>query len=225
MLWSIISPLLILLVMNFIFSNFFGATIEHYVIYLFCGNILFSYFNDATNYGMTALLWNADIFTKINVPKYLFLLAKNVQALINFGLTLIVFFIFCAIDGVPFTWKFLMLIFPVVCLAVFNIGTGLVLSALYIFFLDIKYFWGIFLQLLQYVSALFYQIDTFSPVIQKLFYLNPIYLYIAYFREIVLYGIIPSLTLHIAILAEALLVFFLGVWIYKKYNWEFLYYI
>ena len=63
----------------------------HYVIYIFCGNLVFSFFSDATKGGMGTIMGNAGIFTKVNVPKYLFLLSRNVQALINFGLILIVF--------------------------------------------------------------------------------------------------------------------------------------
>ena len=81
MLWSILSPLLTLAVMALVFSQFFGRSTEHYVIYLFCGNLLFSYFSDATNGGMRSLIGNAGIFTKVDVPKYMFLLSRNVQAL------------------------------------------------------------------------------------------------------------------------------------------------
>lgn len=225
MLWSIISPLFTLLVMDLIFSNFFGSSIEHYVIYLFCGNIIFSYFNDATNYGMTALLWNADIFTKINVPKYLFLLAKNVQALINFGLTLIVFFIFCAIDGVPFTWKFLLLIYPIICILLVNIGVGLILSAVHIFFRDVAHIWPIFTMLLMYASAIFYDVSAFPEWIQKLLYVNPVYQNITYFRQIVLHGVIPGFGFHMLLLGTAALLIAIGMLIYHKFNWRFLYYV
>lgn len=224
-LWSVISPLLMLLVMSVIFSNFFGARIEHYVIYLFCGNILFSYFNDATNYGMTALLWNAEIFTKINIPKYLFLFAKNVQALINFGLTLIVFFVFCIIDGVPFSWRFLMLIYPIICILLVNIGVGLILSALHIFFRDIAHLWPIFTMLLMYASAIFYDVKDFPETIQKILYINPVYQNIVYFRDIVLNGFIPNFGYHMFMLGTALLLVAIGALIYYKFNWRFLYYV
>ena len=98
--WSIFAPLLQLLVMRIVFTQFFGRNMEHYTTYLFCGNLIFSYFNESTSQGMTSLMGNAAIFTKVNVPKYLFLFSKNVQALINFGLVLVVFFIFCLIDGI-----------------------------------------------------------------------------------------------------------------------------
>ena len=225
MLWSIISPLITLLVMRVIFSRFFGATIEHYTIYLFCGNVLFSYFNDATNYGMTSLLWNAHIFKKINVPKYLFLFAKNVQALINFGLTFGVFLIFCAIDGVPFTWKFLLLLYPIFVMIVLNLGVGLILSALHVFFRDVAHIWPIFTMLLMYASAIFYDVRQFGAVMQKLFLFNPIYQNIKYFRLIVLEQTIPSAGYHLMMLGTALLFLVIGCLIYYRYNWRFLYYV
>ena len=88
MAWSVLSPLLHLLVMWLVFTRFFGRTTPHYTTFLFCGNLVFSFFSESTNQGMTALTGNAGIFTKVNVPKYLFLFSKNVQRLINFGLTL-----------------------------------------------------------------------------------------------------------------------------------------
>jgi len=225
MLWSILNPLMQLLIMRLVFTHFFGGRIPHYTTYLFSGMVIFNYFSESTREGMTTLIDNQSIFSKINVPKYLFLFAKNTQSLINFLLILVIFFVFCALDEVTFTWKFLLLLFPIVCLVIFNLGTGLILSALYIFFLDTQYFWNIFLQLLQYVCALFYQIETFPENIQKLFYINPVYLYIDYFRKIIIYGTIPALWIHLLILAEAVLMFTIGVLVYRKYNWEFLYYI
>lgn len=225
MFWSVLSPLLNLLIMHLIFSNFFGATIEHYTIYLFAGNIIFSYYSESTNGGMCSLLENAHIFTKVNVPKYLFLLSKNISALINFGLTLIIFFIFCIFDGITFGWHFLLLIFPIVCLVAFNIGFGLILSAAFVFFRDISYLFGIFNTLLCYLSAIFYQVDVFPEYAQKLFYINPIYCYITYVRTIVISGTVPSLALHALCFGHAIIVVLIGAYIYKHYNHRFLYYV
>ena len=225
MVWSVLSPLLTLLIMSLVFSNFFGRSQPHYIIYLFSGNILFSYFNESTSNGMGSLLANAGIFTKINVPKYLFLFSKNVSSLINFGLTLGVFFIFCIIDGVTFTWAFFMLIIPIVCMVIFNLGVGLILSALFVFFRDMQYLWSVFTMLLMYLSAIFYTVDSFSPTVQKLFHLNPVYVYIKYFRLIVIDGTVPSLLMHLAAVGYALAAFGIGALIYKKFNHKFLYYV
>lgn len=225
MAWSILSPLMNLLIMWIVFNKLFGNNINHYVVYLFAGQLVFSFFSDATNLGMSSLVNNAGIFTKINVPKYLFLFSQNVSALINFFLTLLIFFLFVAIDRVPFTWKFVLLIFPIVCLTVFNVGMGLILSALYVFFRDMQYLWGIATQLIMWLSAVFYTIDTFGETARNLFLLNPIYLYIRYFRKIVLEGDIPTVQFHLLAAAYALIALLLGMYMYKKNNHEFLYYV
>ena len=144
--WSVLSPLLMLSVMAVIFGNFFGRSIEHYVIYLFSGQIIFNYFTEATNEGMLALVSNSSIFTKINVPKYLFLFSKNVSAIINFLIILFIYFSFVLLEGISLTWEFVLLIYPIVCLIIINVGIGLILSALYIFFRDIQYLYRIFTQ-------------------------------------------------------------------------------
>lgn len=225
MVWSVLSPLLTLLVMSLVFTRFFGRTMLHYTIYLFCGNLVFAFFNESSVQGMETLMSNSGIFTKVNVPKYLFLLSKNVQCLINFGLTLGVLLLFCALDSIVFTWRFFLLLYPIVMLTAFNIGLGLILSALFVFFRDIQYLWTVFSQLLMYMSAIFYSVDTFTPMGQKLFLLNPIYLFITYFRKIVLEAAVPPLWFHLLILLDVLLVVGLGCFMYKKYNHRFLYYV
>lgn len=225
MFWSVLSPLLQLFVMRLVFMNFFGRAMEHYTTYLFCGNLVFSYFNESTHGGMNSLMANASIFSKVNVPKYMFLLSKNISSLINFGLTLLVFFLFAAIDGVTFYLGFFMLLYPILCMVVFNIGVGLILSALFVFFRDIGYLYDVFTLLLMYMSAIFYTVETFSTRVQRLFLLNPIYCYIKYFRVVVLDGNLPSLSFHLLCAVYAAIVVAIGSWIYKKYNHKFLYYV
>ena len=224
MLWSLISPLMQLLVMSVVFTHFFGQHKPHYTIYLFAGNLTYSFFKDSTNGGMNSLMQNAGIITKINLPKYMFLLSKNVASLINFGLTLIIFLVFAAVDGVVFHFRFLMLIYPIVCLIIFNIGCGFILSALFVIFKDIQYLYDIFTLMLMYLSAIFYYTDSYSENIQRLFYLNPLYVYITYMRHIVLDGYIPGLATHALCLIYAFGALAIGALIYKKYNYKFMYY-
>lgn len=223
--WSVLSPLLMLSVVAVIFGNFFGRSIEHYVIYLFSGQIIFNYFTEATNEGMLALVNNSSIFSKVNVPKYLFLFSKNISAIINFLIILFIYFFFVALEGINFTWKFVLLIYPIICLITINVGIGLILSALYIFFRDIQYLYRIFTQVVMYGSAIFYSIDILPQHLQMLFYCNPVFVCITYFRSIVLHNAIPDLRLHLLLVGYALLLFGIGCWVYKKYNYKFLYYV
>lgn len=224
MLWSILAPLLNLLVMRMVFTVFFAKGIPHYTTYLFSGLLVFNYFTESTRGGMGALMANAKIFTKVNVPKYLFLLSKNVSALINFGLTLGVYFIFCLIDGVSLSPRILLLIFPIFCTVLFNIGMGMVLSALFVFFRDVQYLYDVFITLLRYLSAIFYTVESFKKY-QDIFLLNPIYVYIKYFRLVMLDHVVPSLQYHGLCLLYAAVMLGIGCWFYKKYNHQFLYYV
>lgn len=224
MAWSVLNPLLLLLIMWVVFSHFFGG-IEHYTTYLFCGTVVFSYFNEATSEGLLTLVGNAQIFTKVNVPKYLFLLSKSLQTLMNFLVTLVVFFVFCAFDGIAFSPTFVALLYPIVLLLVFNVGVSLILSALYVFFRDMQYLWTVLSQLLLYLSAVFYPIDTFPPAMQAAFMANPIFDFITYFRQVIIDGIIPSPELHALLAAFAFGTVAIGGLIYRKYNTEFLHYV
>ena len=174
---------------------------------------------------MSSLVKNANIFTKINVPKYMFLLSKNVSALVNFGLTLVVYFMFCALDGIHFHFRMLLLLYPILGLLMMNIGIGLILSALFVFFRDIRYLYEVFLTLITYVSAVFYSVDKFSPSGQRLFLLNPVYVFIKYFRCIVIDGKIPSLEYHALCAFYAVIFLVIGGYVYKKLNHQFLYYL
>lgn len=225
MAWSILSPLLTLLVMKLIFTQFFGRDTPHYTVYLLSGNIVMSYFKESTKGGMSSLVSNARIFTKVNVPKYLFLLSKNVSALVNFGLILVIYFVFCAIDQIQFGPHVVALVYPVACLLAFNVGVGLILSALYVFFRDVQYLYDVFLTLLHYVSAIFYTLDRFSPQVQNLFLLNPVYVYIKYFRVLMIDGQLPSPEYHLLCAVYALAALVIGGLIYKKQNHKFLYYV
>lgn len=225
MLWSILNPLLTLLVMRLVFTRFFGRTMEHYTTYLFAGNLVYAYFRESTNGGMQSLMANANIFTKINVPKYMFLLSKSVSAAINFGLTLIVFFVFAAIDRVPFHSSMLGVAFPVITLTMFNLGVGMILSAMYVFFRDTQYLYEVFTLLLMYLSAIFYTVDSFPAWVQRVFLLNPVYCNIKYFRVAVLEGHLPSPAFHALLLFYGLAALVTGGIIYKKNNQKFLYYV
>ena len=223
--WSLLSPLLTLLVMKLVLTQFFGRDTPHYTVYIFCGTLIWGYFSEATKGGLQSLVQNAQIFSKVNVPKYLFLFSKNIQSLISFLLTILILFVFVAFDTLHFTWKYIFLLYPIICLVLFNIGMGMILSALYIFFRDTKYLYDVFMRLLQYMSAIFYNIDRYDARVRNLFLLNPMYLFIRYFRKIIIESTIPVIWFHLLMLAYTLIALGLGCFIYKKNNTKFLYYV
>ncbi|MCR5067712.1 MAG: ABC transporter permease [Erysipelotrichaceae bacterium] len=224
-LWSVLLPLMMFLVMRTVFIEFFGRTVSHYTTYLLAGYIVFNYYSDATKSGMKSLRQNARIIQKVNIPKFLFVLAKNVQVFISFLLNLLVFLIFVKIDDLHITWKFITLLYPIVMLLMFNVGVGFLLSALYTFFRDMSYFYDVVVKLVSYMSAIFYNNKQYSLSVQYKFFINPIYCFIYYFRSVVIDGIIPPMWLHALIFFDALFVLSAGLYLYDRYNTRFLFYL
>ena len=222
-LWSMLSPLLFFLAQAFIASRFFLRE-EHYISYLITGNIVYFYFTDATLNEMFALQANGGIISKINVDKEIFLFSRSISCLINFLFTLIDMVIVIAIDRMPFNLNYVMLIYPIICMSIAYMGMGYILSVLFVYFKDIQYLWTVFTRVLMYFCALFYKIDRFSPTEQKLFYVNPVFCYIEYFREIAIYNTIPSLKLHLLCAAYAIILFIIGKLVFKFNEDKFAYY-
>ena len=225
MLWSVLSPLLNVLVLMMVFTHLFGRTQPHYIIYIFSGTLMMNYYSESTKGCMRALMTNSSIFTKINVPKMLFLYSKSVESFINFVLTFGIYIVFCICDGIHFGPRVLMLFFPIVTMSMFNLGVGMTLSSLFVFFKDVEYLYSIFLLLLHYVSALFYPVTIVPEQYQDLFYLNPIYAYIKYFRLVMIDGVVPSWIIHALCLGFALIMLGVGTLVYQKFRDEFLYYV
>lgn len=223
-LWSIFSPLCSLFAMYFIFGTFFADSLPSYMSYLFAGQIIFSFFAEATRGGMGSVLGNSTILSKINIPKYVFLLSQNIKALISFGINTCVFLIVAMLNGHSLTLRYLTLLYPSICLLAFNIGFSLLLATIFVFFRDTMYLYGIFTQLLSYFSAIFYNANSFPEQIRWVFYLNPVYIYITYFRLVVIDGLIPSVLMHGLALLYPVLALFLGCYIFHYFEDRFIYY-
>ena len=224
--WTILSPLLMMIVMSLVFSYFFRYEIENYTVYLLSGQLIFNFFSEATNQAMTSIVNNRSLLTKVHLPKYIFPLTKVMSSFVNLLFSLVAIVIMLIITRTPITPT--ILLFPVsLCyLFLFALGCGLILSVFAVFFRDIYHIYSVVLTALMYFTPIFYDVHIFDgSLTAKLLYLNPLFLYIDYIRSIVLAGVIPSFTLHLYILFYSLFVLRIGMWIYKKYNYMFLYYI
>ena len=213
-LWSALAPLLLLITMDLVFGTFFGGKLPHYTIYLFSGLLLFNYFSNITRNCMSVLYTNAPIYSKVPVPKLYFLISRSVANFIDFLVSLVVFFIFVAIDGITFKANFLLLVYPIVCLFFINFGICMLLSSLYIFFRDISYLWPVICRIIMYSSAIFYDVSILPGMLRRLLQCNPLYMCIDYFRQLIIHATVPSGAYHIILLVMTLLCMAIGGFTY-----------
>ena len=156
-LWSLLFPLLQMGVMAIVFSQMFRFRMEgvNYLVYLMSGLIIFNYFSEASNSAMTSLVTNFPLMKKIYMPKYIFPLSKCLFASINFLLTLIPFALIILFSGDANTHciiniYYLFLPFAYICVFLFSVGVGFILSTISVFLRDIFYIYGIILTMWQY---------------------------------------------------------------------------
>ena len=194
MLWSVLNPLLNMLVMWAVFSQFFGRNDPCYPIYLLTGNIMFSCLRSATDGSLGSLVNNRGLLTKTKIDSYVFPLSSTLSSLVTFGFSMICLLIIMLgiqiLAGISlFSWRMLCVLLMIPAFLLFEYGIGLFLSALYVFFRDIKYLYSVFLTLWMYLTPIFYKVDTLAQgsLALTIVKLNPMYYFVKYFRDAMYY--------------------------------------
>lgn len=192
-LWSILNPLLTMLVMTIVFSTLFRFDIENYPVYLLSGQIIFNMFSEITNMCMNSVLGASALMKKVSVPKYIFPLSSAISSLVNFSFSFLALLIVMMVTRAPIHPQMLYSLIAIIYAFVFSTGVGLVLSAAVVFFRDIRYLYGIFLTAVTYFTPLFYPIGIIPDHFRWLISLNPLYHFVECFRTCAIYGGIPTL--------------------------------
>ncbi len=250
-LWSVLNPLLIMIIMSVVFSFLFQRGIENFPIYLLAGRTVFECMKTATNRALNSITDNTSLLKKTYVSKFMFPLAKITAAMVDFvfslGALIIVMAIFSIKDGISM-FSFLNLGFVLVVAEVylFSMGLGFFLAQLNVFFRDIKYIYNAFTTMWMYCSAIFYDVGMFYEKAEKqstpyalylakiIEYFNPIYIYMKQFRYFVWtpgleYGIpswaqITGLDFLLGF-AYAVLALAVGIFFFKRSQDKFILYI
>ena len=214
--WSVLNPLLTMVVMSLIFSTMFRRNIENFPIYYLTGSIFWTLFNTSTNTSMTALVDNKSLLIKAKLPKQIFVLSRIYTALVNFGYTCIAYVMMLVVFRIKPSFAMLLILVDVLFMMLFSVGIGYVLATEYVFFADIKYLYGVFLQLLMFMSAIFYPAESLSEIMQKVLKWNPVYDMITFARICVMHGRVPDADLWFRIMAWSIGMFLLGLVVFKN---------
>ena len=214
--WSVLNPLLHMIILSLIFSTMFKRSIENFPVYYLCGNVLWTLFTTATNTSMTALVDNKQLLIKVKIPMQVFVVSRVYTALVNFGYSLIAFVPIVLFFGVPIRWVVLFIPIIVLFQLMFTLGFSYILSVSYVFFGDVKHLYGIVLTLWMYLSALFYPTESLPVAMKTVVANNPIYTYIDSLRWIILEGVLPPATTMIKMVLWSVSVYFIGTHIFNS---------
>lgn len=215
-LWSFLNPLLTMLVQYFVFSTIFKSTIDNFIVYLLSGIILFNFFGESVSLGLSSIVDNAHLITKVYMPKEIYPLSRVLSSLINLVLSLVPLFAVMLLTGVPFTKSMFLIPIVVLCMIFFCVGMSLLLSTSMVFFQDTMFLWSVLSTLWNYLTPTFYPVSIIPEKWLPIYKLNPMYQYITFLRSILLDGKAPSPELYAGCILSAGVVFALGLVVFRK---------
>ena len=228
--WSVLNPLLMMIVMSLVFSFFLRYdNMEHYPLYLILGNVIWTIFADSTNQGVTSILDAAPLLKKVRINKTVFPVERVLFALVNFAFSLIAVVLVMLWEGVLPTWTVILLPVLLVLLMGFCIGMSLLLSSLAVFFRDIIHLWGVVILAWSYVPPLFWPVSMIAQVpyafMRVIMLANPMYNYVTFMRMILLNGRPPELITVAMCVFWAVFMLAVGNAVFRKLQRKFILYI
>lgn len=229
-LWTVMNPLLTMLVLAFVFSSIFGRnSIEmDYPIYVLSGNIVFNLFRGATTAALPCMVDSYDLLTKTRVPYFVFPASHVFSAVVNFLFSLIALILVMLVrmsSGVQFYPTMLLILVPwLPSIILFSLGISLILCSIYVRFRDIRYLYGVLLTLWTYLTPIFYSASVLPKSVQAILVYNPMYHYLEYFRETIM-GIVPSWQSHLICYGVGIVTLLFGWLIFRWQRKKFILYI
>lgn len=223
-LWSLMNPLLMMWVLTLVFSYIFRFDIPNYPLYLIIGQTIFGFFSESTTIAMMSIIDNAPLLKKVYVPKFIFPLSRVLSSFVTMIFSLIAILIVMLITGVPFKLTLLALPLPLLFTLLFSIGIGMLISAVTVYLRDMMHLYSVVLTAWSFLTPIFYPISIVPVDIRWALQYNPLYYFIDYFRQIVLYDTLPDIQTTIFCFELSIAAIFIGAIVFNKLQKNFLLY-
>lgn len=214
--WNILTPFISMLTMAVLFAFAFQMDIVTYMPYVFTGTIVYGFFDSGMQGCLHSLSGNKSLLIRTKIPKNLLTFEKVYVALIYMVFSMVGYVIILIISRTQVGPAAALA--PIgILLAIFIIlGIGKILAVVNLYFADIAYFYQVIMRLVFYGSALFYEADRLSPVVQRVVGFNPIFLTIDFERSCILYNQVPAPMIWIKLIIYAVALYLIGTAIFNK---------
>ena len=221
--WTMLNPLLTMLVLTIVFSTLFRFQIEHYPVYILSGLLAWNFFASTTNLAMGEMLWSGDLLKRIYLPKAIFVVSTTGSGLVNMGLSMVPLLIIMLITRTPITSSMLILPVSILALTIFAMGVGFILSTIVVYFQDIMQIYEVVLMMGMYATPIIYPPEIIPERFQFITKLNPVYYFVRCFQEPIFKGQIPSLETWITTFLIAIFTLIVGWYIFTRKVSEYAY--
>lgn len=215
--WCVLNPLLVMLIMNFVFSTMFHNNITNYPVYLFTGRMIFSFITESTTNTCRSMTANGALMRKTRIPYYIFPLSNFCSSIVNFAFSLVAFAIVLLFTGTPVSGHVVAFPLVMVELFLFCFGFGLFLAQAQARLRDTGYIYSVMTTGWMYLTPLFYPLEQLPERLQYIIAnFNPAYYYVAQARDIFLYHQWPDPQMMLRGAIAALVFMLLGLFAYVR---------
>lgn len=214
--WTLLNPLLMMIVLSIVFSNLFKFDIENFPLYLLSGQVIFNFFNDATSNAMSAIIGNAALIKKVYVPKYMFVLSRVISSVINLLASCVALFLVMIATRAELHWTMLFAWVPILLLIGMSLGIGLFLAAITVKFRDVMHLYSVLMTVLMYLSPVIYPMSILPEWLKDAVMLNPLTNIIVMFRELVIYDTMLNPEALILAVVQTGLCLAVGIYVFYK---------
>jgi ABC-type polysaccharide/polyol phosphate export permease len=222
-LWTMLNPLLTMLALTAVFSNFFRFDIKHFPVYLLSGTLVYQFVQWGTCQSISSLVWGGALMNKIYLPKTIFVTTGNLVSLVNTLLALVPLAIIMLVNHTSFSPALLFLPVALALSFLFAMGVSLFVATLAVFFSDIADIYKVAISIGFYLTPIFYPIKVVPKQYLSLIYWNPMYYLVEIFRQPIHQGVLPDGGLVWRACLIAIGVFCAGWWLFTRKSNEFAY--
>lgn len=220
-LWSLMNPLLMMLVLSLVFSVAFKISMPHYPIFLLCGLLPWNFFAVSVSNATGSVVGQAGLLKKVAFPREILPLASILANLVHFGIGLLILFIFLIAFKIPLGLPVVTLPLVIFLQVVFVLGFSLILSSLNVFYRDVQQILEVLLLIWFYLTPVFYSLSMIPGRFHRLYLLNPMASLVTMYRALLFENRWPSANVILAGVAISALAFLMGNFVFRKYTFRF----
>jgi len=219
--WSLLNPLLMMLVLYAVFINIFRFNQENFALYLLVGLIVWRFFAIGTSTAMGSIVGRPGLVTKIYIPRQILVLSTTLSCFISSILEFFVLIPLIIIFGVKISPG--ILFFPIVHGIYFFIvyGVSLILASLFVYYRDLNQIWDVVIQLGFFLSPIVYPFSVIPARYISYYILNPMTVLVETYRNFLIYGSLPGLRSVLYLILVGVILILVGTGIFHRLERRF----
>ncbi len=222
-LWTLLDPLLTMLVMSVVFTALFRRSLPGFPVFLLSGLLAWNFFSQASNQAMNDMVRSGNLIGRVSLPKSVFAVAAIGTNLVNYLIALIPLIVLILVFQRPITTALFFIPIALLILSAFTLGVSLFMSTLAVFFLDTLNLYGILLRLLFFTSGVIFSLEMMPEPLQDLIGLNPAYHLIVLFRFPLYEGVLPPVMTVASSVIWAVIALAIGLIVFTRFSETYIY--